>query len=74
MISGAALPQPGPPRTGTGWRQRHGRVWLRCRCRLLATFNPPYHVQNDWTSLQIGVCAGPVARWNAIWPHLRHYD
>jgi hypothetical protein len=43
-------------------------------CRLLATFNPPYHVQNDWTNLQIGVCTGPVARWNVIWPHLRHYD
>ena len=43
-------------------------------CRLLATFNPPYHVQNDWTDLQIGVCTGPVARWNVIWPYLRHYD
>jgi hypothetical protein len=43
-------------------------------CRLLATFNPPYHVQNDWTDLQIGVCTGPVAGWNAIWPYLRHYD
>jgi hypothetical protein len=42
-------------------------------CRVLATFNPPYHVQNDWTDLQIGVCTGPVAGWNAIWPHLRHY-
>jgi hypothetical protein len=44
------------------------------RCRLLATFNPPYHVQNDWTDLQIGVCTGPVAGWNTLWPHLRHYD
>jgi hypothetical protein len=43
-------------------------------CRLLTTFNPPYHVQNDWTDLQIGVCTGPVARWNVIWPYLRHYD
>ena len=43
-------------------------------CRLLDTFNPPYHVQNDWTDLQIGVCTGPVAGWNVIWPHLRHYD
>jgi hypothetical protein len=42
-------------------------------CRLLATFNPPYGVQNDWTDLQIGVCTGPVAGWNALWPHLRHY-
>jgi Dolichyl-phosphate-mannose-protein mannosyltransferase len=43
-------------------------------CRLLATFNPPYHVQNNWTDLQIGVCTGPVAGWSVIWPHLRHYD
>ncbi len=43
-------------------------------CRLLATFNPPYHVRNDWTDLQIGVCTGPVAGWNVIWPYLRHYD
>ncbi|HEY3872593.1 MAG TPA: glycosyltransferase family 39 protein [Actinocrinis sp.] len=43
-------------------------------CRLLASFNPPYGVQNDWTDLQIGVCTGPVAGWNAIWPHLKHYD
>jgi hypothetical protein len=43
-------------------------------CRLLATFNPPYDVQNDWTDLQIGVCAGPVGGWKVIWPHLKHYD
>jgi hypothetical protein len=43
-------------------------------CRLLATVNPPYNVQNDWTDLQIGVCTGPVAGWNALWPHVRHYD
>jgi hypothetical protein len=43
-------------------------------CRLLTTYNPPYHVQNDWTDLQIGVCTGPVAGWNVLWPHLRHYD
>jgi hypothetical protein len=43
-------------------------------CRLLATVNPPYHVQNGWTDLRIGVCTGPVAGWNVIWPHLRHYD
>ena len=43
-------------------------------CRLLATVNPPYQVQNDWTDLQIGVCTGPVAAWNVIWPHLKHYD
>jgi hypothetical protein len=44
------------------------------RCRLLATHNPPYHVRNDWTGLQIGVCTGPVASWPAIWPHLKHYQ
>lgn len=42
-------------------------------CRLLTTFNPPYHVQNDWTNIQIGVCTGPVASWRALWPHLKHY-
>src|SRR3984957_5014871 len=42
-------------------------------CRLLATHNPPYHVQNDWTGLQIGVCTGPVASWRTLWPHLKHY-
>ncbi len=43
------------------------------RCRLLATHNPPYHVRNDWTGLQIGVCTGPVASWRTLWPHLKHY-
>jgi hypothetical protein len=42
-------------------------------CRLLTTFNPPYHVNNDWTDLQIGVCTGSVAGWPALWPHLKHY-
>jgi hypothetical protein len=42
-------------------------------CRLLTTHNPPYHVQNDWTGLQIGVCTGPVASWRTLWPHLKHY-
>ena len=42
-------------------------------CRLLATHNPPYHVRNDWTGLQIGVCTGPVASWRTLWPHLKHY-
>ncbi len=42
-------------------------------CRLLTTFNPPYHVQNDWTDIQIGVCTGPVASWPTLWPHLKHY-
>ena len=42
-------------------------------CRLLTTYYAPYHVQNDWTGIQIGVCAGPVASWPALWPHLKHY-
>jgi hypothetical protein len=33
-------------------------------CRLLTTYNPPYHVQNEWSDIQIGVCAGPVASWH----------
>jgi hypothetical protein len=43
-------------------------------CRLLTTWNPPYHVQNNWTDIQIGVCTGAVASWHTLWPHLRHYD
>jgi hypothetical protein len=43
------------------------------RCRVLTTFNPPYQVHNDWTDLQIGVCAGPSAGWPELWPHLKHY-
>jgi hypothetical protein len=42
-------------------------------CRLLTTYYAPYHVQNDWTDLQIGVCTGPVASWRTLWPHLKHY-
>jgi 4-amino-4-deoxy-L-arabinose transferase-like glycosyltransferase len=42
-------------------------------CRLLTTYHAPYHVQNDWTGIQIGVCTGPAASWHALWPHLRHY-
>ena len=42
-------------------------------CRLLTTDNPPYHVRNDWTDIQIGVCTGPVAGWRALWPHLKLY-
>jgi hypothetical protein len=42
-------------------------------CRLLTTYYAPYHVHNDWTSIQIGVCTGPAASWRALWPHLRHY-
>jgi hypothetical protein len=42
-------------------------------CRLLTTYNPPYHVQNDWTDIQIGVCTGPAANWRTLWPHLKYY-
>jgi 4-amino-4-deoxy-L-arabinose transferase-like glycosyltransferase len=42
-------------------------------CKLLTTYNAPYHVQNDWTGIPIGVCSGPVAGWHSLWPHLRHY-
>ena len=42
-------------------------------CRLLTTYYTPYHVQNDWTDIPIGVCTGPTAAWPALWPHLRHY-
>jgi 4-amino-4-deoxy-L-arabinose transferase-like glycosyltransferase len=43
-------------------------------CRLLTTYYAPYHVQNNWTDIQIGVCTGPVAGWNTIWPHLKRYQ
>jgi Dolichyl-phosphate-mannose-protein mannosyltransferase len=43
-------------------------------CRLLTTFNPPDHVQSDWNDIPIGVCTGPTASWQALWPHLKHYD
>ena len=42
-------------------------------CRLLAVYHAPYHVQNDWTGLPIGVCTGPAAGWPTLWPHLKHY-
>ena len=42
-------------------------------CRLLTTYHAPYHVQNDWTPLQIGVCTGPAAGWPELWPRLKHY-
>jgi Dolichyl-phosphate-mannose-protein mannosyltransferase len=42
-------------------------------CRPLTTYYAPYHVHNDWTNIQIGVCTGPTASWPALWPHLRHY-
>jgi hypothetical protein len=43
-------------------------------CRVLTTYNPPYHVQNAYNGMQIGVCTGPKAGWPALWPHLKHYD
>jgi hypothetical protein len=43
-------------------------------CRQLATFNPPDQVQSDWNNLPIGVCTGPSASWQSLWPSLRHYD
>jgi 4-amino-4-deoxy-L-arabinose transferase-like glycosyltransferase len=42
-------------------------------CRLLTTYYAPYHVHNDWTSIQIGVCTRPSASWRTLWPRLRHY-
>jgi hypothetical protein len=42
-------------------------------CRLLTTYHAPYHVQNDWTDIQIGICTGPAASWRTLWPHLKHY-
>jgi hypothetical protein len=42
-------------------------------CHLLTTYYAPYHVQNDWTGIPIGVCTGPDASWHALWPRLRHY-
>jgi hypothetical protein len=42
-------------------------------CHLLTTYNPPYHVQNDWTDIQIGICTGPTAKWSVLWPHLKYY-
>ncbi len=43
-------------------------------CRQLTVFNPPDQVQSDWNDISVGVCAGPVAGWKALWPRLRHYD
>ncbi len=42
-------------------------------CRVLTTYHAPYHVHNDWTGLQIGVCTGPVTSWRTLWLHLQHY-
>jgi hypothetical protein len=36
-------------------------------CPLLTTYYAPYHLQNDWTGLQIGVCTDPVASWPTLW-------
>jgi hypothetical protein len=43
-------------------------------CRQLTVFNPPEGVQSDWNNIPIGVCTGPSASWQALWPHLKHYD
>ena len=43
-------------------------------CRQLAVFNPPDQVQSDWNNTPIGVCTGPTASWQTLWPHLKHYD
>jgi 4-amino-4-deoxy-L-arabinose transferase-like glycosyltransferase len=43
-------------------------------CRQLAVFNPPDQVQNDWNNTPVGVCTGPAASWQTLWPHLKHYD
>jgi hypothetical protein len=43
-------------------------------CHLLTTYYAPYHVHNDWTGLQIGVCTGPDGGWHTLWPHLKHYN
>jgi hypothetical protein len=42
-------------------------------CRVLATYDAPYQVKNDYTNVQIGVCTGPVASWRTLWPHLKRY-
>ena len=50
--------------------------WLRpyfAHCRVLTTYDTPYHVPSDFTGLDIGVCAGPVGGWRALWPHLQNY-
>jgi hypothetical protein len=41
--------------------------------RLLTTYDAPYHVENNWTGVPIGICTGPAASWRALWPNLRHY-
>jgi Dolichyl-phosphate-mannose-protein mannosyltransferase len=43
-------------------------------CHLLTTYHAPYRVQNDWTPIQIGVCTGPSASWQRLWPRLKHYQ
>ena len=43
-------------------------------CRQLAVFNPPDQVQSDWNNTPIGVCTGPTASWQFLWPDLKHYD
>jgi Dolichyl-phosphate-mannose-protein mannosyltransferase len=43
-------------------------------CRQLAVFNPPDGVKNNWNDIPIGVCTVPSGSWNALWPHLKHYN
>jgi len=43
-------------------------------CRQLTVYNPPDQVQSDWNNTPIGVCTGPTASWQALWPYLKHYD
>ncbi len=43
-------------------------------CRVLTTYYAPYHVQNDYTGLQISVCTGPMTSWRTLWPNLKHYN
>ncbi len=43
-------------------------------CRQLTVFNPPDQVQSDWNNIPIGVCTGPSASWQTLWPRLKHYD
>lgn len=43
-------------------------------CRLLTTYHAPFRVKNDWTPIQIGLCTGPSASWQTLWPRLKHYQ
>ena len=43
-------------------------------CRQQTVFNPPDQVRSDWNNTPIGVCTTPAASWQALWPHLKHYN